>query len=70
MLDPYLNLFRVNPENGSLLNTDGTYEIEALGEDGASKFLAMGKALMIPFESLPREHHILFTQRQFLHSLL
>jgi 5'-nucleotidase len=43
MLDPYLNLFRVNPADGSLRNTDGTYEIEALGEDGASKFLAQGK---------------------------
>lgn len=43
MLDPYLNLFRVNPEDGSLRNTDGLFEIEALGEDGASKFLAQGK---------------------------
>lgn len=43
MLDPYLNLFRVNPEDGSLRNTDGTYEIEALGENGAAKFLAAGK---------------------------
>ena len=43
MLDPYLNLFRVNPKDGSLLNTDGTYEIDALGENGASKFLEMGK---------------------------
>lgn len=43
MLDPYLNLFRVRPEDGSLLNTDGVYEIEALGESGASKFLSAGK---------------------------
>lgn len=43
MIDPYLNLFRVNPENGSLLNTDGCFEIEALGENGAQKFLDMGK---------------------------
>jgi HAD superfamily 5'-nucleotidase-like hydrolase len=43
MLDPYLNLFRVRPEDGSLRNTDGIYEIDALGEDGASKFLAQGK---------------------------
>ena len=43
MLDPYLNLFRVNPRDGSLRNTDGTYEIEALGDDGAAKFLAQGK---------------------------
>jgi len=43
MLDPYLNLFRVNPEDGTLKNTDGTYEIDALGQDGASKFLAQGK---------------------------
>ena len=42
MLDPYLNLFRVNPENGSLLNTDGVYEIDALGPDGARKFLSKG----------------------------
>jgi hypothetical protein len=31
------------PEDGSLRNTDGLFEIEALGEDGASKFLQMGK---------------------------
>ena len=43
MLDPYLNLFRVRPEDGSLLNTDGVYEIEALGENGATKFLQQGK---------------------------
>lgn len=42
MLDPYLNLFRVNPANGSLLNTDGVYEIDALGPDGANKFLSQG----------------------------
>jgi 5'-nucleotidase len=43
MLDPYLNLFRVRPEDGSLRNTDGVYEIEALGENGAAKFLQQGK---------------------------
>jgi 5'-nucleotidase len=43
MLDPYLNLFRINPRDGSLLNTDGVFEINALGSDGASKFLSMGK---------------------------
>jgi 5'-nucleotidase len=43
LTDPYLNLFRVMPEDGSLRNTDGLFEIEALGEDGASKFLQMGK---------------------------
>ena len=43
MLDPYLNLFRVNPKDGSLLNTDGLFEIEALGEHGAEKFLSKGK---------------------------
>jgi 5'-nucleotidase len=43
MLDPYLNLFRVRMEDGSLLNTDGLYEIEALGENGATKFLQKGK---------------------------
>ena len=34
---------RVRPEDGSLLNTDGIYEIEALGEDGAKKFLSEGR---------------------------
>ena len=43
MLDPYLNLFRVRPQDGSLLNTDGVYEINALGENGATKFLQRGK---------------------------
>jgi len=43
MVDSNLNLFRVDPDNGSLLNTDGLYEIEALGDDGAQKFLANGK---------------------------
>jgi len=43
LTDPYLNLFRVVPEDGSLKNTDGLFEIEALGENGAAKFLEMGK---------------------------
>ena len=43
MTDPYLNLFRVVPEDGSLKNTDGLFEIEALGDNGAEKFLEMGK---------------------------
>eukprot|EP00554_Chaetoceros_debilis_P002665 CAMPEP_0194081096 /NCGR_PEP_ID=MMETSP0149-20130528/6985_1 /TAXON_ID=122233 /ORGANISM="Chaetoceros debilis, Strain MM31A-1" /LENGTH=623 /DNA_ID=CAMNT_0038762959 /DNA_START=91 /DNA_END=1962 /DNA_ORIENTATION=- len=43
MRDPYLNLFRVNMEDGSLLNTDGLYEIDALGDNGAQKFLNQGK---------------------------
>lgn len=43
LIDPYLNLYRVRPEDGSLLNTDGIYEIEALGEDGAKKFLSEGR---------------------------
>jgi len=43
LTDPYLNLFRVMPEDGSLRNTDGLFEIEALGENGAQKFLDMGK---------------------------
>lgn len=43
MVDPYLNLFRVNPQDGSLLNTDGLFEIEALGPNGAQKFLSQGK---------------------------
>lgn len=41
MLDPYLNLFRVNTVDGSLKNTDGTYEISALGS--AEKFLEISK---------------------------
>ena len=43
MLDPYLNLFRVDPKDGRLQNTDGVYEIDALGPDGAKKFLEQGK---------------------------
>lgn len=43
LVDPYLNLFRCDPKTGSLKNTDGLYEIEALGEDGAKKFLEQGK---------------------------
>jgi len=43
LTDSHLNLFRVRPEDGSLLNTDGLFEIEALGKDGAAKFLAQGK---------------------------
>ena len=43
MLDPYLQLFRVNMEDGSLLNTDGVFDIDALGPNGAEKFLAIGK---------------------------
>lgn len=43
LLDPYLNLYRVNSQDGSLRNTDGIYEIEALGENGAQKFLEQGK---------------------------
>mmetsp|Transcript_71147 Transcript_71147/g.206029 ORF Transcript_71147/g.206029 Transcript_71147/m.206029 type:complete len:621 (+) Transcript_71147:62-1924(+) len=43
MLDPYLQLFRVNMEDGSLKNTDGVYEIDALGPNGAEEFLKQGK---------------------------
>jgi 5'-nucleotidase len=43
MLDPYLNLFRVNPRDGSLRNTDGVYEIDAMRPNGATKFLQLGK---------------------------
>jgi 5'-nucleotidase len=43
LVDPYLNLFRVNPLDGSLLNTDGVYEIEALNPNGVEKFLNKGK---------------------------
>jgi FMN phosphatase YigB (HAD superfamily) len=43
MLDPYLNLFRINTRDGTLRNTDGVYEIEAMNPNGAQKFLQMGK---------------------------
>jgi 5'-nucleotidase len=43
MLDPYLQLFRVNMENGSLKNTDGVFEIESMGPNGADEFLKIGK---------------------------
>mmetsp|Transcript_2264 Transcript_2264/g.5121 ORF Transcript_2264/g.5121 Transcript_2264/m.5121 type:complete len:604 (-) Transcript_2264:1115-2926(-) len=43
MLDPYLQLFRVNMQDGSLKNTDGVFEIDALGPDGAKKFLEQGR---------------------------
>lgn len=42
MLDPYLQLFRVNMQDGSLKNTDGVYEIDALGPNGAEEFLKIG----------------------------
>lgn len=41
LLDPYLQLFRVNMEDGSLRNTDGVYDIAAMG--GAEEFLKVGK---------------------------
>ena len=41
MLDPYLQLFRVNMEDGSLKNTDGVYEMNAL-PNGATDFLEIG----------------------------
>lgn len=43
MLDPYLQLFRVNMQDGSLKNTDGIYDIDALGPNGAEEFLKIGK---------------------------
>jgi hypothetical protein len=42
MLDPYLQLFRVNMEDGSLKNTDGIFEMNAL-PNGADDFLKIGK---------------------------
>ncbi|KAG7346317.1 HAD superfamily hydrolase [Nitzschia inconspicua] len=42
MLDPYLQLFRVNMEDGSLKNTDGVFEMNALPR-GAEDFLKIGK---------------------------
>lgn len=43
LVDPYQQLFRVNREDGSLQNTDGVFEIEAMNPNGAEKFLAKGK---------------------------
>jgi len=43
LLDPYLDLFRVNTHDGSLLNSDGLFDIKALGENGAQKFLEKGR---------------------------
>lgn len=46
LVDPYLNLLRVDPSDGSLRNSDGLYEIEAFGENGENgpkKFLEEGK---------------------------
>jgi len=45
LVDPYFNLFRVIHKDGSLLNTDGLFEIEAMGENGAQLFLKVGKIL-------------------------
>lgn len=47
LTDPYLNLFRVVPENGSLRNTDGLFEIKALGENGSQNFLEIGKTFQV-----------------------
>ena len=43
LIDPYQQLFRVNRSDGTLENTDGVYDIAALGENGAKKFLDKGK---------------------------
>jgi len=42
LLDPYLQLFRVNMEDGSLKNTDGIFEMNAL-PNGVEDFLNTGK---------------------------
>jgi len=42
MLDLSRPLYRVHPSDGSLKNTDGKFEIDALGPGGAEKFLAQG----------------------------
>ncbi len=42
LIDPYLQLFRVNMQDGSLKNTDGVYEMNAL-PNGAADFLKEGK---------------------------
>jgi len=41
LLDPYLQLFRVNMQDGSLKNTDGVYEMKAL-PNGTKDFLQAG----------------------------
>lgn len=46
LLDPYLNLFRVDTKSGMLTNTDGLFDIEALNspeQSGTSAFLFKGK---------------------------
>jgi len=42
LLDPYLQLFRVNMEDGSLKNTDGVFEMNAM-PNGVEDFLKIGK---------------------------
>ncbi|KAL7575822.1 hypothetical protein ACA910_003146 [Epithemia clementina (nom. ined.)] len=59
MLDPYLNLFRVNPSDGSLLNTDGVYEISALGLNG---FLDKGKSKVFQGGNWQHLHAMLETR--------
>jgi len=43
LVDPKRSLFRVDPATGTLTNTDGVFEIDALGPGGARKFLDAGK---------------------------
>ena len=43
LIDPRQQLFRVNRSDGSLQNTDGVFEINALNPNGAEKFLKKGK---------------------------
>lgn len=42
LIDPKLNLLRVNPIDGSLRNTDCLYEIDALGVNGIDHYLEKG----------------------------
>mmetsp|Transcript_19323 Transcript_19323/g.42030 ORF Transcript_19323/g.42030 Transcript_19323/m.42030 type:complete len:623 (-) Transcript_19323:385-2253(-) len=42
LLDPYLQLFRVNMKDNSLQNTDGVFEMNAM-PNGAKDFLKIGK---------------------------
>lgn len=66
MLDPYLQLFRVNMQDGSLKNTDGVYDIDALGPDGARKFLDKGKI----FQGVSaRSGRTEYSQSQIVYSL-
>jgi len=43
LVDPNLKLFRLNPSDGSLLNTDVHFDIQSYGTNGTQQFLKEGK---------------------------